>query len=69
MKCEECGDTDKRMLQKHPTKPGKYVCEMCLDMEFSECSVCGKLFHHPWIDADNLDESERVCDECKQTLK
>ena len=68
-RCAECGDRTAAMLCAHPTKPGQYVCEMCLEMEFSECSVCGELFHHPWIDSDNLDESERICDKCKDILR
>lgn len=64
MKCEECGDRTKAMLQKHPTKPGKYVCELCREVEFSRCSKCGKIFHHPWIDSCNLDPLDAVCDDC-----
>lgn len=62
--CEECGDRTKEFLVEHPTKPGKWVCEMCLDAEFSVCKRCGRIYHHPWIDSDNLDPEEAICDDC-----
>lgn len=63
--CDDCGEYETRDSATWIESEHRYVCEYCLDQNYSYCDECGEYYHNDYI---YYAESEdiHVCEECKE---